>query len=193
MLSIGAMGAGQSVYYTGLSREDYYLAGGEPPGLWLGEGARDLGLTGRVDAPALSRLFDGAHPREDRALIQNAHAKDHQPGWDLTFSAPKSVSVLWSQADPATRKTIQDAHFAAVQAGLSYIEANTTTRRGKGGFLKEDAHLIIATFEHGTSRAQDPQLHTHCLVLNVCTRADGTSGTLESKPIYQSKMAAGAL
>ena len=59
MLSIGAMGAGQGSYYTGLSREDYYLAGGEPPGLWLGEGARDLGLTGPVNAEALNRLFEG--------------------------------------------------------------------------------------------------------------------------------------
>ena len=194
MLSIGAMGGGQGVYYVGLAREDYYQAGGEPPGVWHGKAARDLGLNGVVDGDALARLFEGFHPTEERTLIQNAGEKDHQPGWDLTFSAPKSVSTLWSQADEATRKVIQDAHFAAVKEALSYIEdAAAITRRGKGGHIKEDARLIIATFEHGTSRAQDPQLHTHCLIMNACLREDGTSGTIESKPLYQAKMTAGAL
>lgn len=194
MLSIGAMGSGQSAYYVGLAREDYYQAGGEPPGVWWGRGARDLGLSGTVDGESLSRLFEGFHPRSDSALIQNAGSENHQPGWDLTFSAPKSVSTLWSQADPATRKIIQEAHLAAVQGALSYLQDEAAiTRRGHDGLVKEDARLIIATFEHGTSRAQDPQLHTHCLVMNLCTREDGTSGTIESKPFYQHKMTAGAL
>lgn len=194
MLSIGAMGAGQGAYYTGLSREDYYVAGGEPPGLWYGKGAADLGLTGHVKAESLNRLFEGYHPHEDRTLIQNAGAKNHQPGWDLTFSAPKSVSVLWSQVSPKTRSHIERLHYDSVRYALSYIQDTAAfTRRGRGGDTKEEAHLVVATFEHGTSRAQDPQLHTHCLVMNVCTRADGTSGTIESKPLYQAKMAAGAL
>ncbi|MES2462095.1 MAG: MobF family relaxase, partial [Armatimonadota bacterium] len=195
MLSIGAMGSGQGDYYLSLAREDYYLNGGEPPGVWLGQGAQSLGLTGMVDAGALTRLLEGFHPEENGgALIQNAGAKDHQPGWDLTFSAPKSVSVLWSQADPQVRKIIEDCHFAAVKTALGFIEETSAiTRRGKGGHIKEDAQLIIAAFEHGTSRAQDPQLHTHCLVMNVCTREDGTSGTIESKLLYLAKMATGAL
>ena len=194
MLSIGAMGSGQGAYYLGLAREDYYVNGGEPPGVWFGQGAQDLGLSGVVEADALNRLFEGFHPQDDRALIQNAGAKDHQPGWDLTFSAPKSVSVLWSQSDGATRKIIQDAHFAAARMALAYLEDTAAlTRRGRGGVVKENAHLVIATFEHGTSRAQDPQIHTHCLVMNVCTRGDATSGTIESKPLYLAKMAAGAL
>lgn len=194
MLSIGAMGSGQGGYYLGLAREDYYLEGGEPPGIWHGRGAADLGLQGTVDGEELTRLFEGFHPRNDQALIQNAGASDHQPGWDLTFSAPKSVSVEWSQAGPETRRAIQDAHFAAVRAGLDYLEETAVvTRRGKGGARREEARLVVATFEHGTSRAQDPQLHTHALVMNVCTRADGTTGTIESKPLYQAKMAAGAV
>lgn len=194
MLSIGAMGGGQAGYYIGLSREDYYQGGGEPPGVWYGQGARDLGLSGTVVGGELERLFAGFHPRSDTALIQNAGERDHQPGWDLTFSAPKSVSTLWSQASPETRALIEDAHFAAVKMALFYIEdAAAITRRGKGGHIKEPAHLVVATFEHGTSRAQDPQLHTHCLVMNACTRGDGTTGTMESKPLYKAKMTAGAL
>ena len=196
MLSIGAMKGGQQGYYLSLAREDYYLNGGEPPGLWHGKGAADLALSGVVDGEALTRLFEGFHPTEDRSLIQQQRYKDreHQPGWDLTFSAPKSVSVLWSQADEKTRKMLQGAHFAAVKAGLDYLEDEiAVTRKGKGGVDREPARLVIATFEHHTSRAQDPQLHTHALVLNACMDADGRSGTLESKSLYQAKMAAGAI
>lgn len=194
MLSIGAMGHGQGNYYTEIAREDYYHAGGEPPGVWNGLGAEDLGLRGQVDKETLHRLLEGHSPDGLTALIQNAGEKSHQPGWDLTFSAPKSVSTLWSQGDEATRLVIQDAHFGAVKEALTYLEDTASfSRRGKGGREIEPAHLAIATFEHGTSRAQDPQLHTHALVINVATRADGTTGTILSKPIYQHKMAAGAL
>ena len=194
MLSIGAMKSGQQGYYLTLAREDYYLNGGEPLGLWHGQGAADLGLTGPVDGTALTRVFEGFHPTEDRALVQNAGAEDRQAGWDLTFSAPKSVSVLWSQADEATRRILQQAHFAAVKAGLDYLEDEVAvTRLGKGGQEREPARLVIATFEHHTSRAQDPQLHTHALVMNVCTADDGKTRTLESLPFYRAKMAAGAI
>jgi conjugative relaxase-like TrwC/TraI family protein len=196
MLSIGAMKGGQQGYYLDLAREDYYLNGGEPPGIWHGQGAADLGLSGVVEGEALTRLFEGYHPTEDRSLIQQQRYKnrEHQPGWDLTFSAPKSVSVLWSQADAVTRKTLQQSHFAAVKAALDYLEDEVAvTRKGKGGAEKVQARLVIATFEHHTSRAQDPQLHTHALVMNACTDEDGKSGTLESKGLYQAKMAAGAL
>ncbi len=125
--------------------------------------------------------------------MQNAGRKKRQPGWDLTFSAPKSVSVLWSQADPEIRKFIQEAHDAAVKAALDYLQQTASfSRRGKAGEYQEFANLAVATFQHGTSRAQDPLLHTHCLVMNVTTRGDGT-GTLVSKPLYRHKMTAGAL
>jgi len=194
MLSIGAMGHGQGDYYLNLAREDYYLEGGEPPGQWHGDGAARLGLAGAVTREELTRLLEGFHPHTDRPLIQNAGREDHQPGWDLTFSASKSVSVLWSQASPEVRRVLQDAHLQAVRSALGYLEETAAfTRRGKAGQEREPAELVVATFEHGTSRAQDPQLHTHALVMNVCTRADGTTGTIESKPFYRAKMTAGAL
>jgi len=198
MLSIGAMKGGQHSYYLELAREDYYLNGGEPPGHWHGQGAASLGLSGEVTADALTRLFEGYHPTEPRSLIQQQKYQDgkraHRPGWDLTFSAPKSVSVLWSQADFETRQAIQSAHFAAVKAALNYLEDEAAiTRCGKGGREKVKANLVVATFEHHTSRAQDPQLHTHALVMNVCTHGEGRSGTVESRPLYRTKMAAGAV
>ena len=195
MLSISAMANGQENYYLNLAREDYYLAGGEPPGIWHGKGASDLGLSGQVQGEALTQLLKGFHPHDGRALIQNAGDNNHQPGWDLTFSAPKSVSVAWSQATSDTQRLIQQAHAAAVRAALSYIEqAASITRRGKNGVELKQAHLIVATFEHGTSRAQDCQLHTHALLINVCTtEGDGQTRTLLSHPVYKAKMTAGAV
>lgn len=194
MLSIGAMGAGQGNYYLDLAREDYYLEGGEPPGQWYGRGTEAFGFTGTVEREALRNLLLGVSPEGDRPLIQNAGEADHQPGWDLTFSAPKSVSALWAVTDFETRQIIQEAHYQAVTKALDYLQDEAAyTRRGKGGAEREPAGLLVATFEHGTSRAMDPQLHTHALVLNVGTRRDGTTGTIESKPFYDHKMAAGAL
>ena len=103
------------------------------------------------------------------------------------------MSALWACADEETQQALQKAQFAAVQETCRHIEEQySLTRRGKGGAIKENAYLVVATFEHGTSRAQDPQLHTHCLVLNLAVRADGTTGALESKPFYNAKMVAGA-
>ena len=195
MMSIEAMsGAGQGSYYIDLAREDYYLEGGEPPGRWFGRGAELLGLSDTVQKEEFRHVLQGYSPDGQNELVQNAGKENRQSGWDVTFSAPKSVSTIWSQADNEMRQEIQEAHGEAVKAALSYLEDNAAfTRRGKGGLEKEEAGLVVATFEHGTSRAQDPQLHTHALVLNTGTRADGSTGTIESKPLYQHKMAAGAI
>lgn len=194
MLSIGAIASGQGEYYLNLAREDYYLEGGEPPGKWVGSGARALGLRGTIGKDELRNTLQGFSADGQRALIKNAGDERHQPGWDLTFSAPKSVSVLWSQASEHARRQIQDAHAASVKAAFAYLEESAAyTRRGHAGRSREPAGLVVATFEHGTSRAIDPQLHTHCLVMNVGSRADGTTGTVLSKPLYEHKMAAGAL
>lgn len=198
MLSIGAMSSGQCQYYLELAREDYYLEGGEPKGLWFGDGAKELQLAGEVESHDLKRLFDGYAPGTESGqvqnLVQNAGRENRQPGWDLCFSAPKSVSVLWSQASPEVREAIQKAHFEAVKAALSYIEKEAAfTRTGRWGKTRERASLVVAAFEHGTSRALEPQLHTHCLVLNVGVCSDGKTRTIVSKPFYIHKMTVGAL
>lgn len=194
MLSIAALSGGQGNYYLALARDDYYLKGGEPPGQWLGKGAERLGLTAQVGGPELKQLLRGFSSDGTRPLIQGAGSPKHQPGWDLTFSSPKSVSALWSQADPDVRRVIQEAQTAAVREALDYLQdAAALTRRGRGGQTREPTNLVVAAFDHGTSRAQDPQLHTHCLVLNVGVREDGTTGTILSQPLYAHKLAAGAV
>lgn len=193
MLSVSAMSGGQGAYYTGLAREDYYLEGGEPPGVWQGKGAQLLGMAGKVDKEIFAGLFSGMD-QKGTPLVQNAGSPDRQPGWDLTFSAPKSVSVLWSLLPAELGAEIRAAHMEGVQRACGYLEEVAGwTRRGHGGQSREKAGLVVGLFEHGTSRAGDPQLHTHALVLNIGVRADGTTGSIESKPLYQHKMAAGAL
>ena len=194
---MSAMSGGQASYYLGLAREDYYLEGGEPPGIWFGKGAERLGLADQVEPNHLYNLFDGLSPDGSRSLIQNQRhdgKAEHRPGWDLTFSASKSVSVLWSQSSEETRRRIQAVHDRAVRAALRYLEDTaTSTRRGKRGERLEKVGLVVATFEHSTSRALDPQLHTHALAMNLSVRDDGTTGTLSSLELFLSKMAAGAL
>jgi conjugative relaxase-like TrwC/TraI family protein len=192
---LGAAAGGASRYYTDLARDDYYTQGGEPPGEWLGQGAAALGVAGAVDAPALQNVLRGFDGAGARALAQGA-GDDHHAGWDLTFSAPKSVSVLWATTgDPTVRAAIQDAQRAAVAATVAFAERHCAfTRRGHDGMDRERvAGLAVATFEHATSREQDPQLHTHCLVANLAPRQDGTTGTLDGRHLYRWKMALGAL
>lgn len=191
VLSIAAMSAGSERYYLDLAREDYYLEGGEPRGLWAGSGAAALDLKGKVKKGELLSLFEGRHPDTGEPLVQLQ--RGHQPGWDLTFSAPKSVSILWALLDEETRSTIQRIQDSAVRAALRYLEEEAAfTRRGPGGQTIEPVNLVVAGFEHGSSRAQDPALHTHALVLNVAVRGDNSTGTLRSRDLYQHKMAAGA-
>lgn len=198
MLSIGkprasSGGASAGDYYLSLVNENYYTDGGEPPGRWWGDAAADLQLAGAVDADSLDatlRGFDTA----GKGLVRGA-GENHVPCWDFTFSAPKSVSVLWAMSDQSGQQTIQQAQQQAVEKTLAFIEDElATTRRGAGGTENERvAGLLVATFEHGSSRENDPQLHTHCLIHNVVKRQDGGYGTLDSRPLYRWGKALGAL
>jgi conjugative relaxase-like TrwC/TraI family protein len=173
--------------------EDYYTESGRTAGRWLGSGAAELGRAGEVNEQAFDRLAAGFHPETGDALVQRA-GDSHRPGWDLTFSAPKSVSIVWGIAEREQREAIERAHTQAVERTLVFAEQQQLfiTRRGHGGIERETARPIIATYLHGTSREADPQLHTHAFVLNVAARGDGSYGTLETKPLYEWKMALGA-
>jgi conjugative relaxase-like TrwC/TraI family protein len=173
-------------YYDELAEEDYYNDGGEPPGIWAGKAALLLKLRGEVSTEDYYNIMRGFSPKGE-ALCQNAGDK-HRPGFDLCFSPPKSMSVLWARAEPELRRILQQAHHQAVLAAIAHFEAHATmTRRGNAeqGLIHEKAlGLVVATYEHSTSRALDPQLHTHALVANIAPRTDGTWGTLESRYLF---------
>ena len=206
MLSIGKLAVGQADYYLEQAQgsvtragavssgvEDYYLRGPEAPGTWVGSGTPTLGLGGTVDALRLDRVLDGRHPATGGALGRIVARR--VPGFDLTFSAPKSVSVLFGIGGDELRAAIQGAHDQAVAEALAYVEREAgVTRRGAGGAIAIAGRgLIGAAFRHRTSRAGDPQLHTHVLVANLILSADGRWGTLDGRRIYAHAKTAGYL
>jgi Ti-type conjugative transfer relaxase TraA len=197
MVSIGKVGGRPAAerYYTDTvarGQEDYYSGEGEAEGEWTGTAAQQLGLNGGVDADDFSALLRGTAPSGDR-LRREPDARS-VIGFDLTFSAPKSVSVLYGVGDPAISQATREAHDEAVQQALGYLErAACRTRRGRGGkqHVRGDG-LVVATFRHRTSRAGDLQLHTHAVVANM-TRADGRWSALDGRAIYAHARTAGFL
>ena len=169
-IGAGADAAGAAQYYEDLAREDYYTAGGEPPGKWIGKFAQALNLGDQqVKKGQLIEEFSGFDPATGKPLARNAGPM-HKPGYDLTFSAPKSVSVIWATADQATRNAISAAQQKAVEAAIAHAEkiGAFAQRAGHGGIEKiPHGELLVATFEHSTSRNGDAQLHTHAITPNL--------------------------
>lgn len=198
MLSISPArtASGAQSYYLHMKEgkdapDDYYAKEGQ--GQWHGAGAEALGLTGEVSAKDFAALSLGFNPRDGEALVQNAGNDDRRAGWDLTFSAPKSASICWAIGDESTQKAIETAHAEAVKIALDLLQEKAGIGRfGTDGRDREAADLVFATFQHGTSRELDPQLHTHSFVFNQAMREDGKWASLDSKGFYDWKMAAGA-
>jgi conjugative relaxase-like TrwC/TraI family protein len=145
---------------------DYYLGAGEPAGRWWGSGRDTLGLAGEVEGTDLRALLEGRHPASG-ARLGRAFGDRSARGFDATFSAPKSVSVLWALTpDPWIRAEVVAAHDAAVEAALGWFETHgAVTRRGTDGIHQVDTRGVSAAlFRHHTSRTVDPQLHTHAVV-----------------------------
>ena len=196
--SISARGGVQAAlgYYAHLGQEDYYLRDGEPPGGWAGEGAARLSLAGPVTKSEFEAALKGIDPKTgERLAALGGRLQDHAAGWDVTFSAPKSVSALWALSDARDRPAIEGAHRTAVAAGTRYLEQTAAwARRGKCGATREPtAGLLMATFEHHTSRELDPQLHAHVFIFNLAPRRDGTWGAIVSRELYKAQKRAGAV
>lgn len=168
---------GLLAYYAGLAEDrqrpgpgrgpvDYYLDPNEPPGRWRGQGLIGLGVSGEVTGEQLRAVLEGHHPVSGEQLGR-AFGDSSARGFDATFSAPKSVSVLWALSpDPWIRAEVLAAHDAAVDAALGWFERHgAVTRRGPDGVLQVDTRgIAVATFRQHTSRAMDPQLHTHAVI-----------------------------
>ncbi|EPS5426711.1 MobF family relaxase, partial [Klebsiella michiganensis] len=155
-------------YYT--DKDNYYVIGSMDE-RWQGKGAEALGLEGKVDKQVFTELLQGKLPDgSDLTRIQDGVNK-HRPGYDLTFSAPKSVSML---AMLGGDKRLIDAHNRAVTVALNQVESLASTRVKRDGVSETvlTGNLIIARFNHDTSRAQDPQIHTHSVVINTTQNGD---------------------
>jgi conjugative relaxase-like TrwC/TraI family protein len=212
MLSIGKIGLARSqqLYYehkVAKGVDDYYAGRGEAPGRWTGAGAKLLGLTGELDAEQLTALMDGKDPRSGNQLCSRT-GKSSIAAFDLTFSAPKSVSVLFAVGNERLSRALVEAHEEAVDAAVSYLGREACrVRRGHNGTKEERAAgdprgwerarvergggLLAAAYRHRMSRAQDPQLHTHVVCANMACGQDGRWTALDGRAIYDHAKAGG--
>jgi conjugative relaxase-like TrwC/TraI family protein len=210
--SIGAAkGGGYARYLEGKTvqpeRGDYYLTpGGEPAqarGRWLASAdtLAQLGIeSGGVDGPDFIALMEGRHPRSGRWLRRAGADGSRGGGIDVTFSAPKSVSVTWALGDEHERGAIEQAHRNAVEQAIEHMsETVPTVRRRYGGEVVEEParELITTEYLHTTARgviggdAPDPQLHSHVVVTSA-VRDDGQIVAVASRPIFRSAREVGA-
>nr|EDZ39038.1 MAG: Conjugal protein, TraA [Leptospirillum sp. Group II '5-way CG'] len=177
--------------------EDYYSQGSEAtPSRWLGGAAAELGLSGAVNREDLLATLQGFDPRTGEALVQKAGV-DRRYAFDLTFSAPKSVSIAWAVGTEDVKRGIEAAQDRAVERTLTFIEEKfALARRGsskEGTITKEHVKLLAAVYCHGSSRELDPQIHSHAMLQNMGLRADGTWGALNEKELFEWKLALGAV
>ena len=210
LMSSVARGDGGGRAVSALTR--YYAQSGTPPGRFAGAGLAGLAdgagveLGSVVGEGALQRMLGALQdpvtgrylgrppvlrsPYVDAGGVAHAAAKP-VAGFDLTFSVPKSVSVAWALADGPTREAVYGAHRAAVERVLRFAEEQVfCSRVGKGGAARIDLlGVVAAVFDHWDSRAGDPQLHSHVVVLNRAQGVDGKWRTLDSRAVFRSTVA----
>lgn len=194
MLSVSSgMSAGQAGSY--FSKEDYYLKGGEASE-WLGKGSEELGLSGKVAEADFKALCAGNDPRTGEQIVAGKISYDKQTGEqkeerragnDLTFSAPKSVSVAYA----AGVGGIKEAHDEAVKAVMSHVSQHYSHARTPEGLKQAD--MAAAKFDHVTSRAGEPQLHSHCFLINAAKDEHGQWRSNDPKNIFTDQKALGKL
>jgi conjugative relaxase-like TrwC/TraI family protein len=151
-------------------------------------------LSGTVQADDVRAVLDGRTPDTGRSVLW-VRRLDRLPGFDLTFSAPKGVSLLFALADPRTSRLVREAHDRAVAAALGYLEREAgEVRRGRDGVDRlPGGGFVAAAFRHRTSRAGDPQLHTHVQVANMTRGCDGRWSALDGRQLYWQAKTAGTL
>ena len=200
MLSIGALASsaqGASYY-----ERDGYYAKDDPDhraaSAWAGKGAEELGLKGPVDADTFRLVLEGRVPDGSDTRL-GRRGKDgeiqHRPGRDLTFSAPKSVSIA---ALVGGDGRIVEAHDRAVAATLAWVEKNAAETRmkdpgsGRMGRIGNQK-IVAASFTHDTSRNLDPQLHTHAVLANMVKGEDGKWRSMANESLYANQKLIGML
>jgi conjugative relaxase-like TrwC/TraI family protein len=188
MLSIGKLAAGPGAHHqyyveqVAHGREDYYAAKARR----------------RADGSVAVRSCSGCSTGRDPgsgALLRRPIASGAVAGFDLTFRAPKSVSILFGIADPAVSGEVCAAHEHAVGEALGYLDRQACrARRGHGGALQVTGDgFVAAAFRHRSSRAGDPLLHTHDVIANGTRGPDGRWTALDGRPLYRHAKTAGYL
>jgi conjugative relaxase-like TrwC/TraI family protein len=164
--------------------DDYYTKPGEAPGQWMGNLAADLGLEGEIDRAEYTALLAGKNPKTGKVLINRPETRtfvdassktrrlDPILGYDIRFSSPKSISLLWAIGSEEVQAAVLRAQDYAVREALGYLERHACyVQRGKGGKRLEPGEGFISMgFLHRSSRSGDMALHVHVVTANM-TRA----------------------
>lgn len=178
-------------YYSEV--DDYRREGSRAPTEWQGRGAAALGLSGEVDPRTVSDLLRGRLPTGEQLGRREGDGFNHAPGWDFTFSAPKSASIA---ALVYGEDVVLNAHDTAVRAALAYVEKHAiATRIRRNGTVEtvQTGVAIFATYRHTTNRDQECQLHTHCVGMNATQDAEGRWRSVESRAMYRIQKEAGEI
>ena len=183
------------IYYE----RDGYYARNDPEhrqaSFWYGDAAKALGLRAHVHPSRFEAVLSGYVPGTDLRLGRMREGQhEHQPGWDITLSAPKSVSL---EALVMGDRRVIRAHDEAVRATLDFVEAEFLQTRGWDPATRRRPRvsangMVVAGFRHLASRDQDPQLHTHCVLANMTRTASGEWRSVEPTKIRRSQKLIGA-
>jgi conjugative relaxase-like TrwC/TraI family protein len=193
---VAKLSVGREDYYVrevAHNREEYLTGHGESPGRWLGQGAAALGQQGTASTEAFVRMFHGRHPNTGQ-LLGRPHGEAGVPAFDVVFRPTKSVSLLYGLGDAQVASVVLEAHHQATEQALGYLEGHVGARRGHGGreHVAGDG-LVAVGFDHRTSRAGDPLLHTHVIVANRVQGPDGRWTALDGRDLYRHRLAADAI
>jgi conjugative relaxase-like TrwC/TraI family protein len=190
------LSAGRADYYLreiARDREEYLSGQGESPGEWLGGSAAALGMQGVCSAEEFQRVFAWRHPQTGQQLGR-APRSDAMPAWDLVLRPVKDVAILYGLGDDRTRRAAREAHQVGLRAAVAYLDGQVGTRRGRGGAEHVGGEGLLAVgFTHRTSRAGDPLLHTHLVIVNRTQGPDGQWRTLDSRDLLVHRQAADAV
>jgi len=193
MITIGKV-RNAEYYLNELQQDDAYEYYGslERSGQWHGTFADELGLTGAVDPDDFRAVLEGVRPDTGTSLTE---FPIKVPALDVTLSVPKSMSVLWDVGDHDTRRNIEHAIDRAEAAVIQLLEIEATiVRRGHGGLdYHEGNGLIVASFDHHTSRHGDPNLHRHLVVANASRGPDGRITGIDTRQLYNTRYTAEAV
>ena len=178
---------------------DGYYAKNDPEhrqaSFWYGDAAKALGLKAHVRPSRFESVLSGYVPGTDLRLGRMREGEhDHRPGWDITLSAPKSVSL---EALVMGDRRVIRAHDEAVRATLEFVEADLLQTRGWDPATRRRPRvkaegMVVAGFRHLASRDQDPQLHTHCVLANMTRNGSGEWRSVEPTKIRRSEKLIGA-
>ena len=173
-----------------------YMAAGAEYSMWAGGLAKVLGLQDelKVDTKHFENLLKGFTHDGTAPLVRNAGSEKRQSGWDLAFAPPKDWSLAYLKASPPEQARMRKELFETVRSTVELAESTLAYSRREGaGGVAEPVQIIVALNLHVTNRAEEPHVHVHASIINCGRRADGSFGTILSRPVYENQKLLGAL